>query len=57
MPAKVKEFDNDLLHDDALQEMKERLLGLRKSILEVRHTRRKMEIRKEDRKLCEQVQK
>ena len=57
MPAKVKEFDNDLLHDDALQEMKERLLGLRKSILEVRHTRRKMEIRKEDRKLCEQIQK
>ena len=57
MPAKVKEFDNDLLHDDALQEMKERLLGLRKSILEVRHTRRKMEIRREDRKLCEQIQK
>ena len=57
MPAKVKEFDNDLLHDDDLQEMKERLLGLRKSILEVRHTRRKMEIRKEDRKLCEQIQK
>ena len=57
MPAKVKEFDNDLLHDDDLQEMKERLLGLRKSILEVRHTRRKMEIRREDRKLCEQIQK
>ena len=57
MPAKVKEFDNDLLHDDALQEMKEHLLGLRKSILEVRHTRRKMEIRREDRKLCEQIQK
>ena len=57
LPAKVKAFDNDLLHDDDLQAMKEQLLGLRKEILEVRRTSRKMEIRKKDRELCKKIQK
>ena len=56
LPAKVKEFDNTLTQDPVLQDMKEELLALRKSILQQHTTSDKMEIRRKDRALCKRMQ-
>ena len=56
LPAKVKEFDNTLTQDPVLQDMKEELLALRKSILQQHTTSEKMETRRKDRALCKRMQ-
>ncbi len=56
LPAKVKEFDNTLMQEPKLQEMKEELLALRKSILQQHTTSDKMENRRKDRALCKRMQ-